>query len=113
MADVKDEKGVKHNPIEIDLKTRIEEGRATKEDKLRYAKLRYKKLRSSAPIKTRLNPISAIRDSRIMKERRIRRIVAGRGNSHRDRLVDSHAENLADTIKAKAEAKKNLGESKN
>lgn len=107
---VKDEKGVKHNPVEADLKSRIESGNATKEDKLRYAKLRYKKLRSSAPTSDKLNPIKALKDQRLMREKRLKRIVAGKGTSHRDRLVDSHAESLADTIKAKAEAKKRLEE---
>ena len=102
----KDEKGVKHNSIEQSLKTRIEKGDATKEDKLRYAKIRYNKLRSSAPAHKKFNPITAIKDNRMMKEKRIRRIVAGRGKSHRDRLVDSHAETLADKLKAKAEARK-------
>lgn len=108
----KDDIGVKHNHVEDSLKKRIEEGKATKEDKLRYAKVRYKKLRKSAPLKTKLNPISALKDRNLMKEKRIKKIVAGKGNSHRDRLVSSHAENLADTIKAKAEAKKRLEENK-
>lgn len=103
---IKDSTGVKHNYFEDKLKSRIKNNEATQEDKLRYAKLRYKKLRSSRPLKLRLNPIRQVKDRTMMNEKRISRIVSGRGTSHRDKLVSSHAENLASQIKAKAEANK-------
>jgi hypothetical protein len=48
-----------------------------------------------------------------MSNKRMNRIVAGKGHSHRDKLLDSHAESLANRIKEKAELKRQESANKN
>lgn len=88
------------------LKKRISEGDSTKSDRLIFARQHYNNLARSN-YKTRFNLISRLRDKSLMSDKRLNRIVAGKGSSHKDTLVTNHAEALADKIKARAEEHKN------
>lgn len=98
--------------LESSLKKRIESGNSTKSDRLNYAKIRYTSL-SKSSVPSRINPFSRLRDKSLMSNKRMNRIVAGKGHSHRDKLLDSHAESLANRIKEKAELKRQESANKN
>jgi hypothetical protein len=96
----------KPKSLEDALKERIAKGESTKSDRLIYAKINFRKNRESSYNK--YNPIKRLKDNRAVSDKKINRIVAGKKLNYKEKLLDGHAESLADKIKAEAEAKKKI-----